>query len=53
MRVEICDKTSSCSKCKNKCRDYIEYRKEKETISLMQGNDRQPLKREHGALKRR
>lgn len=53
MRIEICDKTSSCSKCKNKCPEYKEYIKEKQTMELMQGNDRQPMKREHGALKRK
>lgn len=53
MRIEICDKTTSCSKCKNKCSDYIEYSRENEMKSLMQGNDRQPMKREHGALKRK
>lgn len=53
MRVECCDKTSSCSKFKNKCPEYKEYIREKEMLNLMQGNDRQPMKREHGALKRR
>jgi hypothetical protein len=53
MRIEICDKTASCGKCKNKCSDYIEYVKEIEMRNLMQGNDRQPMKRDHGALKRR
>ena len=47
-----CQCGTSCGRCKHKCKEYRDYMEEKETESLMQGNDRQPLKREHGRLKR-
>ena len=47
-----CENETSCAKCRHKCKDYRDYIEDKETESLMQGNDRQPMKREHGGLKR-
>lgn len=53
MRVEVCDKSVSCSKCKHKCREYMEYMDEKTFRNLMQGEDRQPMRRKRGALTRK
>lgn len=43
----------SCDKCRHKCKNYIDYIKEKESNNLMQGEDRQPLVRRRGALGRK
>ena len=43
----------SCKKCRHKCKEYIEYMHSIELKNMLQGEDRQPLKREHGALRRK
>ena len=48
-----CQYETSCERCKHKCKDYIVYREDIESERLLQGNDRQPMKREHGALTRK
>jgi hypothetical protein len=48
-----CQYETSCKKCKHKCKEYKDYIKNIDSENLLQGNDRQPLKRKHGALKRR
>ena len=43
----------SCSRCKHKCKDYLDYIEDKQAERLMQGEDRQPLVRHKGALRRK
>jgi len=48
-----CKYQVGCSRCRHKCKDYLDYLKEKEAKYLMQGEDRQPLVRRRGALGRK
>lgn len=50
---EICEENVSCKSCKHKCPEYLEEYEYKEIEELMQGNDRQPMKRIKGALRRK
>lgn len=50
-RLEI-ECTTSCRRCRHKCKDYLAEYETKEIEELMQG-DVTPMKRVHGALRRR
>ena len=43
----------SCSRCRHKCKDYLDYIEDKQAEKLMQGEDRQPLVRHKGAFRRK
>lgn len=45
--------STSCAKCKKKCKDYLEEYETKEMEELMQGNDRIPMKKHRGAYRRK
>jgi tryptophanyl-tRNA synthetase len=51
--MDDCRFEVSCGKCKHKCVDYIRYIAEKDSVRNLQGDDRQPLVRRHGALGRK
>lgn len=55
MKNKICDciYEMSCLRCRTKCKEYINYISEKEIEGLMQGEDRQPMVRKNGALRRK
>ena len=48
-----CQYEASRDKCKHWCKEYRDYAKENSSKKMLQGNDRQPMKRDHGALKRK
>ena len=45
--------STSCRECKRKCKEYMEEYETRETEMLMQSDSTQPMKRIHGAFKKK